>query len=82
MGENYIGRLIRRQAECNEARLLIDRVVMSPEAMHDIQSEVATGTPSFFYEGGLTGLRQTLLGIPLTIDPRLDGSQMHIEIDL
>lgn len=81
MSSNLLGRLLKKQAQFNYACILIDRIVLSPEAFYEIQG-VDTFPGGLFYEAPslANGMRERMLGIPLTIDPRLEKGEAHLEV--
>ena len=80
---NTQGRILAKLAGLNTAQVLCSRVVVSPEAMFDLQSETRLGdfawNESQWRIGSLE--RQTIFGLPLEVDPRLDGLTVRLEVD-
>ena len=81
---NTQGRILAKLSGLNTAQVLCSRVVVSPEAMFDLQNEMTVGG-ALWQEaqccrvGSLA--RQTVFGIPLEVDPRLDGDAVRLEVD-
>jgi hypothetical protein len=83
MTNNIQGRILVKIANLNYAGVMCSRVVVSPEAMHELQSESRVG--DFFwnedhFEFGMLP-RQSIFGLPLVVDPDLTGEQVSLEID-
>jgi hypothetical protein len=81
---NIQGRILVKIAALNSAHVMCDRVVVSPEAMHDLQYEMSVGSVLWneamnWRFGELP--RQTVFGLPLVVDPDLTGNQVSLEID-
>jgi hypothetical protein len=80
---SVMARYLKKLYCLNQARLVPDRILISPEAFHQLQAEVRVGDALFYeLENFGTGLRETLFGLPATIDPRLTPGQVSLEIDL
>jgi hypothetical protein len=81
---NIQGRILAKMSALNTAGVLCSRVTVSPEAMFDLQSEIQVGSVLWHEQmswqvGSLE--RQTVFGLPLEVDPRLDGDSVRLEVD-
>ena len=83
-GLNTQGRILARLSGLNTAQVLCSRVVVSPEAMFDLQSEQSLGSMLWQEQQCYTlgsAHRQTVFGIPLEVDPRLPDGAVRLEVD-
>ena len=78
------GRYFTKQSALNSARIVPDRIVISPEAFYELQHEIGRigGSLLFEMQSWHTGLKDTLFGLPCEIDPRLEGNRISLEVDL
>ena len=71
-------------SQTNSAQILISRIVVSPEAMFDLQSEMHLPGGIGWVERDSYGVglaREAVFGLPIEVDPRLIGQAVRIEID-
>ncbi len=84
MDDKLSTRYLAKLAALNMAQIVPNRVVMSPEALFDYQGEITNYNNTLFWDNYnfKNNLQEHIFGIPLEVDPRIEGNRISLEIDI